>query len=182
MNKRRLCICFVAAGLVILLVLAIAYLCEHPPLFYYVNFTDLQELPTRLIRTAFQAVADRDLPEKADGLRAIFSGGRESAIFVRFKTDSDGIAYILETFGGPDVKLETLDADYLRALTASRVTIFSIPSRWQEKIGINIFDQKSIESGRRLEYVPGIGNGIAPGYSIFIDDQRSTVYILCYLH
>ena len=90
MNKRRLCICFVAAGLVILLVLAIAYLCEHPPLFYYVNFTDLQELPTRLIRTAFRAVADRDLPEKADGLRAIFSGGRESAIFVRFKTDSDG--------------------------------------------------------------------------------------------
>ena len=182
MNKRRLCICFVAAGLVILLVLAIAYLCEHPPLFYYVNFTHLQELPTRLIRTAFRAVSDRDLPEKADGLRAIFRGTIESAIFVRFKTDSDGIAYILETFGKPGVKLETLDADYMRAMTASGVSILGTPSLWQEKIGVNIFDQKSIESGRRLEYVPGIGNGIAPGYSIFIDDQRSTVYILCYLH
>ncbi len=181
MNKRRLCICFVAAGLVILSVLATAYFCKHPPLFYYVHFTDTKELPTRLIRTAFQAVTDHDLPEKAEGLRAIFSGGREPSIFVRFKTNSNGIAYILGTFGGAGVELETLDADFLRALTASRASIFSIPSRWQEKIGVNIFDQESIESGRQIKYIPGPGT-IAPGYRIFIDDQQSTVYIFSWLH
>jgi hypothetical protein len=182
MNKRRLYIRVVAAVLIILSLLAIAYFCEHPPLFYYVHLTDIQELPTRLIRTAFRAVADCDLPEKADGLRAIFKGGREPSIFVRFKTDYDGIAYILETFDVAGVKSETLDADFLRALTASHASIFHIPSLWQEKIGVNIFDQKSIESGRRLEYIPGPDTGKAPGYRIFIDNQRSTVYIHSWLH
>lgn len=178
MSKRRLYICLVVAGLVILLGLAIASLCEDWPLLYYRQFTSLRELPTRLIRPAFRMITDRELPQKADGLRAIFQGGREAGIFVRFETDSKGIAYILEAYGRPIVS--TFDEDFLRTMTASNASIFSTPSRWQERIGVRIFDQKSIESGRLIRIAPITRT--APWYRLFIDDDRSVVYIHSSLH
>ena len=181
MSKQNFRIILIVASLVILSGLAIAYWCKHPPFFYYRQFTSSpHELPTRLIRRAYRVVTNRDLPEKVDDLHAIFTGGREPAIFVRFKTDSSGIAYILEAFDGPDVKSETLDKNRLREWTASRVSIFPTPSLWQKEIGVNIFDQESIESGRLIEFMPG--SDPAPGYRIFIDDQGNTVYINSWLH
>jgi hypothetical protein len=175
MIKYRLCIFLVSVGLVILLGLAIVQMCKHPPLFYYRQFTELpRELPTRLIRRAFWIVTGQQLPSKADGLRAIFQGGREPAIFVRFQTDSEGIKYILETFGGPGVESTTYDADFLKALSTSRANIFPILPIWQEKLGICLYDQESIESGRELKFISG---GVEAWYTIFIDDQRDTVYI-----
>lgn len=178
MKKRTWLISLFVASVIIMLGLAITHLCKHPPLFYYTQLTispSLHELPTRLIRRAFRIVADKELPSKADGLRAIFSGGRERAIFVRFQTDPEGIEYILETFGGSGVKLKMYEEEFLKMLTASNVSLLHHASRWQEELGVCLYSQDSIESGRLLEDI-GDPSG-RPGYRVFIDDQRSTVYI-----
>ena len=180
MKKRRLCIFLIAACLVILISLTIAKLYKNPPLCYYTQFSlSPKELPTRLIRRAFRIVTNHELPQRADGLRAIFHGGREPAIFVRFQTDSDGIAYICEVFGKTAMKAETFNADFLKVLTASNVSIFPIPSRWQDEIGVYIFEQELIKTGREFRYipVPGTGTSEKPGYRVLIDDEHNTVYI-----
>lgn len=168
MSKSKLRIGFLTACLVIFLVLAITYLHEYPPLLYYIQLTSWHELPIRLIRPAFQHVADSELPRKTEGLRALFQGGREPAIFVRFETDSDGIAYILETFCGSGVRKETFDADKLRLMNSSGLELFITLSLVQEQVGVCLFDQDLIESGCILE---------GPMYKIFIDDMNNTVYI-----
>lgn len=154
--------------------LAIAQLRENPPLWYYNNFKGPCELPTRLIRQAFQDVTDREMPQKADGLRAIYSGGREPSIFVRFETGSEGIAYILEKFGGRGVKINTFDADSKKR--HSVLHVHGMLSYYQEKSGIHIFDWKDVKSGLELKY----SAGIQPSYEIVIDEQQNSVYIFAY--
>ena len=180
MSRRKLHIGVLTACVVLLLGLVIAHLREHPPDFYYTQFYGLHELPTRLIRTTFSRITGhRKLPKKADGLRAIYYSTNEPAIFVKFQTDSEGIEYILNIFGGPAAKSEMFDADYLKALTAANVTLFSYPSRWQKELGIFLYDQDSIESGRLLTgWVDSEGLDRYDRYTIFIDDQRNTVYIM----
>ena len=179
MNKRRLCIYLgsvglIVVGLVILCGFAIGELRKHPPLWYYDNFKGSCELPTRLIRQAFQELTDRELPQKADGLRAIYNGAtRDPSIFVRFETDSEGIAYILEKFGGRGVKKNTFDVDSRGGL---RVQFKGLSSYHQDKIGVRIFDWKDIKSGLELIY----SAGIQPSHEILIDEQQNTVYIFAY--
>lgn len=180
MDKRRLCIYLgsvglVVVGLVILFGFAITELRKHPPLWYYINLaTSPRELPTRLISPAFQYVTDRELPQKAESLRAIFVGGRDPSIFVRFETDSEGIAYILEKFSGRDVKTSTFDADSKRRHSVLRV--HGMLSYYQEKTGIHIFDWKEVKSGLELKY----SAGIQPSYEIVIDKQQNSVYVFAY--
>ena len=167
----------VISGLVISLRLAIAHLREQPPLWYYVQFTtSTQELPTRLIGPALRYVAGRELPEKTGGLRAIFQGGRDPRIFVRFDTDTEGIAYVKRSFTGPGASSKHLDADTLKRLTLSGYRMFYLASQWQDENGVCLFDQESIESGLEINSAAGPG---APQrrYHVFIDDQNSTVYI-----
>lgn len=161
MNKSRLylilkCIFLVGTGLIIL------------------SSCKPKELPTKLIMQKFREIAGRELPQKAEGLRAIDARTRDPQIFVRFETDSEGIAQVLKTFGGLGVKPRTLDEDDFKRRKALGVTLFSGPSQWQETIGVKIFDQESFKSGRRLTYEADSGK---PGYRIFIDDQRGIVYI-----
>lgn len=172
MRKPKLYIYFVIAGLVILLGLAIALLYKNPPYLYYAQFTSPHELPTRLIRTTFYRLARHELPQKADGLRAIFTGGRDQTIFVIFRTDSEGLAYILEKFSGPGVQSITYNRD-LEYPPASGWAILPELSRAQKALGICIFDQDSFKSGRLL-FEPGNPRG-QPGYRIFINDQTRTV-------
>ena len=177
MSKRRLCIYFVIAGFVILLCLTITHLREHPPYVFYKLFPGLHELPTRWIRPIFRDLTKQiELPKKTESLRAIYYSSSEPAIFVRFQTDPEGIEYILEKFGGPTAKFETFDADRMKALNAANVAVFFYPSQWQEKLGISLYDQDSIESGRKLTGTVDF-KGL-DRYTIFIEDQRNTVYIL----
>jgi hypothetical protein len=133
-----------------------------------------KELPTKLIRKKFKEIAGRELPQKAEGLRAIDALTRDPQIFVRFETDSQGIAEVLKTFSEPGVKIRNLDEDDFKRRETLGVTMFSGPSQWQETIGVKIFDEESFKSGRRLDYE---GDSGKPGYRIFIDDQSNTVYI-----
>jgi hypothetical protein len=119
-----------------------------------------------------------ELPNKTDGLRAFFLSNREPAIFVRFQTDSEGVEYILEAFGGSDEILRTFDADHMKALTEANVILFFYPSRWQDELGICLFDQNSIESGRMLKGLTGSVGSKVYTSTIFIEDKTNIVYIL----
>jgi hypothetical protein len=119
-------------------------------------------------------VTTLDLPENADDARALFRGGREPGIFVRFRTDSKGIDYILSVFGRKAGNPQTVDLDLVRALISGGGHVFVVPSQWEKEVGIRLFDPEAIGSGRELEYMSPPGTR---GYKVFMDDQNSTVYI-----
>ena len=133
-----------------------------------------RELPARLIRPCFREITNRDLPRTIEDARALFLGGVDPAIFVKFRTDSEGIKFICDVFGKPWADIKAVDSGWIRGLTESGAHIFYIPFQWEEKTGIHLFAQDTIESGRMLEYLGPPGTG---GYTVFLDDSKSTVYI-----
>lgn len=168
---------FVVVSFAIFLGVTIKRWRKNPPLWYYRQFTlKPLELPARLIRPAFRGIAGQELPKRADGLRAIFEGGRDPSVFVRFETDTEGIDYIKRVFNKPGSRSTYYDTDTFKELKMSGVSFFSVVSQWQDEIGICIFDLESIESGLEIYSASGPG---APDqqYHIFIDDKRNIVYI-----
>lgn len=179
MNRRRWCIGLAAVCLLLLSGAVLVLLCNRLPLSYYVQVPGARVLPQDLIRPAFRFVADRELPTEASDLQGIFDGGLDPGIFVRFCTDPCGIEYVLEAFDQPGAESRTLDANYMRRLPASVWRVFAVASDWEQKVGVRLFHQESIESGRVLEYFAPPGSNPA-GYKIFIDDKNMTVYIFAY--
>lgn len=146
------------------------------------------DLPTELIRPAFKYMTGQELPPNADGLRAIFSGGREPSIFVKLQTDCDGITHILNTFDRPGVWSGVYDADYLKKpevadtdraklARASVVSELAAALRWQTELGVSLYDRSSIKSARVLDSAPA---RTRPAYQIVIDDEHGMVYILAW--
>ena len=174
MNKKRRVIGYFIVCTFALLVFVVFYFHQRPPLFYYTQSHRCQELPTRLIRPAFKHIVNRDLPTEIDELRALFRGGRVEAIYIRFKTDPNSITDILDRLGISSAEWETYDTDKLRY----GVSIFPYLSVDQERLGVYLFDQDSVESGRLLRGVLVGQEGVA--YAIFIDDQNDTVYMRAY--
>jgi hypothetical protein len=152
------------AAVVAVIGLMYLWIAFRPPLWYYQNVVAApRELPTRLARPAFRMVTGRDLPRKAEGLRAVFSGGRDPSVFVRFQTDSYGIEYIQEQLAPINAKFEPFFG------TPS----FHIVSSWEQFHGIRIIDRRAIESGLMLDYV--VFSGV--GMRIYIDTQLNNVQI-----
>ncbi len=133
-----------------------------------------RELPRELIRPWFRFVSRRRLPEEIEGARALSQGGADPSIFMKFRTDPNGIESICQAFTTPEAQLKPVEPSWLRTFTASGGHIFSVASRWEQRTGIQLFDQKAIESGRMLEYVGVPGT---EAYTVFIDDKNGTVYI-----
>jgi hypothetical protein len=128
-------------------------------------------LPTRLIRPAFQHIVNRDLPANTKALRALFQGGSEPKIFLTFETDSDGIAFINETFARSGAEWEIFDANDQRF----ELGIFPMLYVVQRKTGLGLFDRHSIEKGRFL--TGHFDHRCSVAYMIFVDDGNSTVYM-----
>jgi hypothetical protein len=139
-----------------------------------VEMSKERELSIEEIRPAFFRVTERELPGKADSLRAIFEEGRDPCIFVRFETDPEGIEYILENFGGERVTSETINAGDRRLREDAGLGYFTKLSFWEHELGVSLFDANDIESCRVLEY-----RGYR-GYKILIDDKKNTVYVYAY--
>jgi hypothetical protein len=118
--------------------------------------------------------ADLQLPQRVQNLRGAYAPYRDAEIFIRFETDSEGIAEVLETFGRPGTESKTLDPNDFREMKKFGINAFPRAASWLEKNGINLFDQTGMESGRVLE---GSGLSSEIWYKVFIDDRRGTVYI-----
>ena len=99
LTKRKLHIGLTAA-IILLLIVTFTVLWKRPPLLLYIQLTTPHRLPARLSGRAFNYLSGRRLPEKTEHLDALFIGGREPFLFIRFKTDSVGIERIIEQFGG----------------------------------------------------------------------------------
>lgn len=133
-----------------------------------------RELPQELIRPWFGFVTGRQLPEEIEGAQALSQGGADPSIFMKLRTDPNGIKSICQAFTTSEAQPEPVEPSWLRTFTASGGHIFSVASRWEQRTGVQLFDQKAIESGRMLEYVGFPGT---EAYTVFIDDKNGTVYI-----
>lgn len=157
-KRRKWCIVLVVAALMCL------WMALRPPLWYYREvLITRRELPTRLVRPAFRSITGRDLPGKAERLRAVYGGGRDPSIFVRFQTDSEGISYIREQLPPTNARFEPF----------SGTPQFHIISLWQERSGVRILDRQPIESGLKLDYL--VISGVS--FEITIDTQYNNVQI-----
>ena len=163
-NKRLICL----VALFVTIVLLYLWISFKPPLWYYTQVTlTPRELPTRLVRPAFRWITEWDLPSKTEKLRAIFHGGRDPSIFVRFQTDSKGILYIKEQLA------EQLAPFRGEFEPFTGIPEFVIVSQWQNKFGLDVLDRHPIESGLRFRYV--VVSGVC--YNIIIDTQRNNLYM-----
>ncbi len=132
-----------------------------------------RELPTQEIRPTFARLTGHDLPPETDDLRAIYEGGRDAGIFVRFTTDDQGIEYVASTFRGKHGTDVTLSAEKWTATKSRASTLFTGPTYWQMQIGVRLFDPNSVESPRVLKSGPIQRTR----YEILIDEAHQTVYI-----
>jgi len=174
MRERTVVICLVALGLGLVALVALSYVAVTMTWQYLKDWSEPHELPTAKIPLEFRTITGQELPKKVDGLRAIFQGGMDPEIFVRFETDAEGIEHIKRSFmiaGSTSGRIVAGQPMQMWSL------MFSSVPRMQEKLGICLFDQKSIESGLLIES-PGLKHRF---YSVLIDEQRGTVYIYAML-
>lgn len=115
-----------------------------------------RELPQEEIRPLLKGITGRELPDKADDLRAIlysFSGLEE--LFVAYQTDQEGCLYILDAFGGEHVKMHEFPHADNNTFEWHGMADFSTGCRYQKQLGVVLFDEDLIGRIRRddLEYV-----------------------------
>ena len=170
MKKHKIYAAAVIAGVGALIVLETVL---RPPLWYYTNLTlHPRVLPTRLIRSAVRFSTGHDAPAKMEDARGIIQGGREPSFFIGFRTDDEGLRYVLQEFGGWRVATEMLDGEELRSRCGWNE--FAGPLRWQKELGVLIYDQDTIHSGKLLTCH---SSSLDPSYTIVIDEQHDAIYL-----
>ena len=174
MKKRTVIIGLLSLGLGVVAFWVLVYVGATMTWQYLKDWSEPHELPTAKIPLEFRTITGQELPKKAEGLRAIFQGSMDPKIFVRFDTDAVGIEHVKRSFMIAGATSEYIVAAQPRQ---TRSLMFSSVPAMQEKLGICLFDQKSIESGLLIES-PGLKHRF---YSVFIDEQRGTVYIYAML-
>lgn len=176
-RKQFAVLILIPIGLLGLATLGLVTLLQDPPLGFYLHWSmSPHELPARFIRPALRYATDRDMPAVVRDARAIWSGGREPLIFVRFETDPNGMAYMEQTFGGPGTESEALSAERMKGFIQSGVDLFYLAGRWQKALGLSIYDAKALGAGREITYLKDNGGG----WKIFIDEDHSVVYVLAW--
>ena len=116
----------------------------------------LRELPQRQIRPMVKRFTGRELPGKAEDLRAIFHSYRGlELIFVVFQTNQEGCSYILDAFVGKHVKMHEFPHAENNTFEWHGMADFSTGCRYQKQLGVVLFDEDLIGRIRRddLEYV-----------------------------
>ena len=175
MKKHKIRTAAGIAGVAAVLVIGLAL---RPPLWCYTNFTLRPNvLPTRLIRSAIRFASGHAAPAIMDDAQGIIHGGRDPAVFVRFRTDDDGLQYVLQEFGGAAAAVEVLDMEVFRSVR-SGWPVFVLVMGWQEKLGVHIYDPSTIRSARILTHRSDFG----PRYYLLIDEEQHTVYLLAWPH
>ncbi len=168
MEKRRIRVCVGLAAIAAVIVLALIL---RPPLWCYVQFSwHRHVLPTRLIRSAIRFSTGHEAPARVEEGQGIVQGGREPSFFIGFRTDDEGLRYILKEFG-EDSAIEVLDEEKLR----SGWNAFAGWLHWQKELGVQIYDQDTIHSGKLLT-CNSVG-GLDASYTMVVDEQHGAVYL-----
>jgi hypothetical protein len=173
-SQRIILICALVLGLPVLGGLVFVAATPVSVRWYFTVTLRPRQLPQRLIRPCFRRITDQELPEDMDGVRALFQGGVDPAIFVKFRTDSEGMKSICASFGEPQANVQIIDPNWMKVFTESGGHIFQIAYPWEERTGVELFHQEALPSGRMIEYLGPPGTG---GYKVFLDDRNRTVYI-----
>lgn len=136
-----------------------------------------RELPQEEIRPLLKGITGRELPDKADDLRAIlysFSGLQE--LFVAFQTDQEGCLYILDAFGGEHVRTwEFPHLEYIPDMSG-----FEAGCEFQKKLGVVLF-HKDLLDRIHTDFLEYAGTGRYPenavtGYYLELDDRSRLVF------
>lgn len=179
MTRRRAGVGAILVVFAALITLGVVHLWQDPPIGYYFHVSiGTRLLPEKHIRRAFRYVTDQEMPEVVRNARAIWFGGREPRMFVRFDTDPNGIACTERTFGTPEAECQTLGADMVNSLIPAHLPVFSSARFWQERAGVSVFDPNSLGAGRWIRYCERAGIG----WEIYIDDEHATVYVYAWPH
>ncbi|MFA5554321.1 MAG: hypothetical protein WCZ89_08735 [Phycisphaerae bacterium] len=145
---------------------------EHFVLFYLKNSLEPKIVPQKYINSAFEYVAGIELPAEAKNVEALFQGGREPGIFVKFTMPQEDVINFLKKMESLGVPVEeTLKRETIEDLNAS---ILIVPFSWQREIGTILFDQRFFSYGRFIQYSGALG---ATSYYILIDDEINTLYV-----
>lgn len=173
MTNRRNCR---RAGLAAVAALMLVALILRPPLWYYTDFTFHPHLlPTRLIKPALRFCSGHDAPAMLKEAQGIVQGGRDPAVFVRFRTDDQGLRYIVQEFGRPGAPVKLLDMEVVHEIGWP---VFTTMLSWQRELGVDVYDPPTIRSARVLTCEsPG---GLGPTSYVLIDEEQHTVYILAF--
>ncbi len=115
----------------------------------------LRELPQRRIRPMVKRFTGRELPGKAEDLRAIFHSYRGRQIFVAFQTDHEGCSYILDAFAGKHVQRHEFPHAENNPFEWHGMSAFSRGCWYQKELGVTLFDEDLINRITRddLEYL-----------------------------
>lgn len=177
--KRNQFAVLILVGFLALATLGLMMLLQDPPLGFYLHWSmSPHALPARFIRPALRYATDRDMPALVRDARAIWSGGREPSIFLRFETDPNGFAHMEQTFGGPGTQSDVYSAEDMEQIMGSGGDFFPMAKVWQEALDLSMYDAKTLGAGRLVRYSEVGGEG----WRIFIDEDRGVVYILAWSH
>ena len=169
MRHRRKLVVAIIVGAAVVLTLLDLLMSHHVALWWLFCLTaEPRELPQKLISPCFEEIAGHPLPQKARDVKALFIGARDPAIFVRFRTDPEGIKYVVKVFCTHGAKPEAISSDYLDGMMENGISLFIVPSQWEERLGIRLFGREAIETGRLIK---------GRGHTIFIGDETNTIYI-----
>jgi len=141
----------------------------------------VREIPPGQAKRLFQWVTAYSLPESVEDLRSVFWDSRDPMIFVRFKTNAEGIAYVTRVFGGPYAQSWMLDADEWRRTEGDRWRPFYQLENAEKKWGVpHLFDMGSLKSALCLSRTVWSERNSYLGdrqYDILIDTENSIVYM-----
>jgi hypothetical protein len=178
MGKRRRYIVSILTPLLVASGLTVVLLSRPAPLWWYTQVPGVRDLPLDLVGPAFEFATGRELPIERRDMRGIFKGGLDPAIFVQFRTDSRGVRYVIDAFGGTGVESVTFGTDGTDRPPTALGEVFPVISCWQEGRRLYTFDRDLVVSGRLLRC--GAGPSRPDGYAVFIDERDNTVYIFAY--
>jgi len=142
----------------------------------------IREIPPGKASRIFTMVAGHELPRRKEDLRAVLWDTMDPAIFVRFRSDADGTAYIIRTFGGADAKPVMLDAEALRRQGEAGWKPFWELEDAEKKWGVpHLFDMGQVKSALSLVTMVGadpFSHGVHRTYRILIDTENNVVYMM----
>lgn len=128
---------------IIISIITISLYAHYVILREFLRNPEYRVLSAEEIRPIFNQITERQLPDKVENLRAIYSDFRSiEDIYLSFQTDQEGFSYILNGFGGQKVQvIEFPESEVTSLWRDGVVRAFLKGCYQQEDLGIELFDE-----------------------------------------